>query len=82
MVILGGSGSQPGVVLGAVLVGILLELLRDPGDSRILFYSAIFVGVVAVWLAVHCNHARELAPSTRAALARLLLATAAPLCSA
>jgi branched-chain amino acid transport system permease protein len=47
MVILGGSGSQPGVVLGAVLIGILLELLRDPGDSRILFYAAIVVGVVA-----------------------------------
>ncbi len=49
MVILGGSGSQPGVVLGAVLVGILLEVLRDPGDSRYLFYAAIIVGVVAVF---------------------------------
>ena len=49
MVILGGSGSQPGVVLGAVLIGILLELLRDPGDSRVLFYSAIILGVVAVF---------------------------------
>jgi len=49
MVILGGSGSQPGVVLGAVLIGILLELLRDPGDSRVLFYSAILVGVVAIY---------------------------------
>ncbi len=49
MVILGGSGSQPGVVLGAVLIGILLELLRDPGDSRVLFYAAIVVGVLAVF---------------------------------
>ncbi len=49
MVILGGSGSQPGVVLGAVLIGILLELLRDPGDSRVLFYAAIIVGVVFVY---------------------------------
>ena len=49
MVILGGSGSQPGVVLGAVLVGVLLELLRDPGDSRVLFYSAIILGVVAAF---------------------------------
>ena len=49
MVILGGSGSQAGVVLGAVLIGILLELLRDPGDSRVLFYCAILVGVVAVF---------------------------------
>jgi branched-chain amino acid transport system permease protein len=49
MVILGGSGSPPGVVLGAVLIGILLELLRDPGDSRVLFYAAIVVGVVAIY---------------------------------
>ena len=49
MVILGGSGSQAGVVLGAVLVGVLLELLRDPGDSRVLFYCAILLGVVAVF---------------------------------
>jgi lysine 2,3-aminomutase len=32
---------------------------------------ALKPGRVAVWLAVHCNHARELAPSTRAALSRL-----------
>ena len=36
-------------MLGAVLIGILLELLRDPGDSRVLFYSAILVGVVAIY---------------------------------
>ena len=33
--------------------------------------GALKPGRVAVWLAVHCNHARELAPATRAALARL-----------
>ena len=32
---------------------------------------ALKPGRIGVWLAVHCNHARELAPSTRAALARL-----------
>jgi len=47
MVILGGAGSQGGVVLGAVLVGVLLEVLRDPGDSRVLFYSVIVLGLVA-----------------------------------
>src|SRR4029077_13615786 len=41
MVTLRGCGSQRGVVLGAVLIGNLLELLRDPADSRVLFYSAI-----------------------------------------
>ena len=33
MVILGGAGSQAGVVLGAILVSVL-EVLREPGDSR------------------------------------------------
>jgi len=33
--------------------------------------KALQPGRVSVWLAVHCNHARELAPSTRAALSRL-----------
>ena len=49
MVILGGAGSQAGVVLGAVLVGILLELLRDPGDSRVLFYAVIVLGLLAAF---------------------------------
>ena len=40
MVILGGAGSQAGVVLGAVLVSVMLELLREPGDARWLFYAA------------------------------------------
>ena len=31
MVILGGAGSQAGVVLGAVIVSVLLEVLRDAG---------------------------------------------------
>ena len=47
MVILGGAGSQAGVVIGAVLIGVLLEVLRDPGDSRVLFYSVIVLGLVA-----------------------------------
>jgi len=46
MVILGGSGSQSGVVLGALIIGPLLELLRDPGKARILFYAALVGGVV------------------------------------
>jgi len=49
MVILGGAGSQAGVVLGAVLIGVLLELLRDPGDSRLLFYSVVVLGLFAAF---------------------------------
>lgn len=46
MVILGGSGSQAGVVVGAILVNVLLEVLRDPGQSRYLFYLVIIVGLL------------------------------------
>jgi branched-chain amino acid transport system permease protein len=47
MVILGGSGSQAGVVVGAILISTLLELLRNPGDARALFYIAAAAGLVA-----------------------------------
>jgi branched-chain amino acid transport system permease protein len=46
MVILGGSGSQPGVVAGALIVSPLLELLRDPEKSRVVFYLALVAGIV------------------------------------
>jgi branched-chain amino acid transport system permease protein len=47
MVILGGAGSQAGVVLGALIVSPLLELLREPAKGRVLFYVAL-VGGAAV----------------------------------
>src|SRR5215217_3525262 len=46
MVILGGSGSQAGVVLGAIIVSPLLELLREPAKSRVLFYLVIAGGLM------------------------------------
>ena len=46
MVILGGAGSQAGVVLGAVIVSVLLEALRDPGDARGLFYVVILLALL------------------------------------
>ncbi|HKY24973.1 MAG TPA: branched-chain amino acid ABC transporter permease [Gaiella sp.] len=49
MVILGGAGSQAGVVLGAVIVSVLLEALRDPGDARGMFYVLIVLSLVAVF---------------------------------
>ena len=49
MVILGGAGSQAGVVLGAVIVSVLLEALRDPSDSRGMFYVLIVLSLVAVF---------------------------------
>jgi ABC-type branched-subunit amino acid transport system permease subunit len=51
MVILGGAGSQAGVVIGAVLISVLLEVLRDPGDARTLFYAVILLGLVAAFRA-------------------------------
>jgi len=44
MVILGGSGSQPGVVLGALVVSPLLEMLREPSKARVLFIIALVGG--------------------------------------
>jgi ABC-type branched-subunit amino acid transport system permease subunit len=49
MVILGGSGSMPGVVIGAVLVSVMLEVLREPSDARVLFYAAVIVGILATY---------------------------------
>jgi branched-chain amino acid transport system permease protein len=49
MVILGGSGSQAGVVLGAVLISVTQEFLREPGDARKLFYLVVLLGIVATY---------------------------------
>ena len=45
MVILGGSGSQAGVVLGALIIGPLLEALRDPNKSRAIFFLVLIGGL-------------------------------------
>ncbi len=47
MVILGGSGNQFGVAIGAVIVSVVLELLRDPGNARALFYACLVLGLLA-----------------------------------
>ena len=49
MVILGGSGSMPGVVLGALIISPLLEVLRDPGKSRVVFYIAVIGAVIVAF---------------------------------
>ena len=49
MVILGGSGSMHGVVLGALIVSPMLELLRDPAKGRILFYVALIGGALVAF---------------------------------
>jgi len=47
MVVLGGTGSLPGVVVGAILVNVLLEVLRNPDHARWVFYIAVLAGLVA-----------------------------------
>jgi branched-chain amino acid transport system permease protein len=49
MVILGGQGSQWGVVLGAILISVLLELLRDAGHARTLFYLVLGFGLLVTF---------------------------------
>jgi branched-chain amino acid transport system permease protein len=49
MVILGGQGNLPGVVVGAVLVSVLLELLRDASDARPLLYAFVVLGLIFVF---------------------------------
>jgi ABC-type branched-subunit amino acid transport system permease subunit len=45
MVILGGSGNQAGVVLGALIISPLLEMLRDADKSRVAFFAALVAGI-------------------------------------
>jgi branched-chain amino acid transport system permease protein len=57
MVILGGSGSQWGVVFGAIIVTVLLEVLRDSEESRWLVYALVVIALAVRlrplrWLAI------------------------------
>jgi ABC-type branched-subunit amino acid transport system permease subunit len=47
MVILGGAGSLGGVVFGAVVVNVLLEVLTRPDHARWVFYAAALLGLLA-----------------------------------
>jgi branched-chain amino acid transport system permease protein len=55
MLILGGVGSQTGAVLGAIVVYVFLEALRDPDVSGWVFYLAVLGALVLVvrprWMA-------------------------------
>jgi branched-chain amino acid transport system permease protein len=48
MVILGGAGSQTGAVLGAVLVYVFLEALRDEDVSSWIFYLCVLLALAAL----------------------------------
>jgi branched-chain amino acid transport system permease protein len=47
MVILGGAGSIGGVVIGAIVIGVTLEILRDAEWGRVIFY-VVLLGMVVV----------------------------------
>ena len=49
MVILGGSGSQAGVVAGAIIVNVLLQFLQNPGQARVLFYVLVVLGSISAF---------------------------------
>jgi ABC-type branched-subunit amino acid transport system permease subunit len=49
MVVLGGTGSLPGVVIGAFIFTVLPEALRSVGFASILFYTGALIGLYA-WL--------------------------------
>jgi branched-chain amino acid transport system permease protein len=42
-VVLGGMGSTPGVVLGAIFISMLPELLRDAADYRFLLFGVLLI---------------------------------------
>ena len=45
MLILGGAGSLGGVILGALVVNVSLELLRTPDHATVVFYALLVVGL-------------------------------------
>jgi branched-chain amino acid transport system permease protein len=46
VIILGGMGSIPGVIVGALVLTGLPELLREFAEYRLLFYGAILVAIM------------------------------------
>jgi len=56
MLILGGAGSLGGVILGALVVNVSLELLRTPDHATLVFYALLIVALALklrpwAWLA-------------------------------
>ncbi len=63
LIIVGGIGSLPGVVVGALILVGLPELLREFADYRMLFYGALLVAMMLVkpeGFIPEKTHAREL----------------------
>jgi branched-chain amino acid transport system permease protein len=46
VVVLGGAGSIPGVVLGAIVITTVFETLSTPDEARYAFYAAVVISLV------------------------------------
>ncbi len=49
MLVIGGLGSIPGAVIGAVTLTVLVELLRPLKQWYLVFYAASIIAVIAYW---------------------------------
>jgi ABC-type branched-subunit amino acid transport system permease subunit len=49
MMVLGGIGSLPGVILGAAVLGIVPEILRSPDTARVAFYVLLVLGLLLLF---------------------------------
>ena len=48
MVIMGGAGSLGGVVIGAVTIGVVLEILREADWGRVIFYALLVIAAAVL----------------------------------
>ena len=48
MVILGGMGNTPGVILAAILLTVLPEVLRSVDQYRMILYSLLLISLMLV----------------------------------
>src|SRR5207245_3230059 len=46
VIVLGGTGSLPGVLLGALVVVALPEALREFADQRLLIFAVLLIGMM------------------------------------
>ena len=48
MVVVGGLGSLPGAVIGAIVIVLMPELLRSSGELRLILFGALVVVLMGV----------------------------------
>lgn len=64
MVVLGGMGSIPGVMLGAIMISVLPELFRNFSQYRFLIFGCVMIIIMLIrpqGLIADARHTRELA---------------------